>query len=102
MNMTEGHKYQTKKKNPDVKIRGVMTRSMLDSFVKWIREKRPNAAKNTDAIALTRTTHAIGLRISEALRMLVGDAIEDDYGTKTLLVRGDKRVNADSAKMEEL
>ena len=102
MDMCKGYKYQGKKKNPNKKIRGVMTRPMLDEFVAWMEKKRPNAAKNTGAIALSRATHAIGLRISEALRVLVGDVIDDDYGTKTLLVRADKRVNADTARMEEL
>jgi len=94
--ITKGYRYQAKVQSGKAK-KGVMTRPMLHDFLAWLRKK--GLAEDADFAELC---HLCGLRMSEALRILVGDVIDDDHDTKTLLVRGDKRVNAKSDGMQEL
>lgn len=94
--ITKGYRYQAKEPSDKPK-KGVLTRPMLKDFLAWLRKK----GLREDA-EFAEACHLCGLRISEALRILVGDVIDDDHETKTLLIRGDKRVNAKSDGMEEL
>ena len=94
--VTKGYRYQAKK-GSDRPKKGVMTRPMLQQFMTWLRKK----GLHEDA-DLAEACHLCGLRISEALRILVGDVVDDDHESKTLLIRGDKRVNAKSSGMDEL
>ena len=94
--VTKGYRYQGKERTGKPK-KGVLTRPMLTEFTTWLRKK-----KLYDDADLAEVCNVVGLRLSEALRVLVGDVVDDDHDTKTLLIRGDKRVNAGSADLEEL
>jgi len=94
--ITKGYRYQAKVRSDKPK-KGVLTRPMLHDFLAWLRKK----ALSEDA-DFAEACHLCGLRISEALRILVGDVVDDDHEARTLLVRRDKRVNAKSDGMEEL
>ena len=74
--ITKGNRYQAK--NPSAKVKkGVITRPMLFQFLAWLRKK----GLGEDA-AFAETCHLCGLRMSEALQILVGDVIDDDHDTK--------------------
>jgi len=94
--VTKGYRYQSKEATDKPK-KGTMTRPMLLEFLGWLRGK-----KLREDADLAEACHRCGLRLSEALRVLVGDVIPDDHETSTLLIRCDKRVNANSKDMEQL